>query len=153
TGSVPDLKAALIVLRQTLATAVETPAAVTPAVTTTAAGAAKPGMASPSLVPAQTDTATVGQEIAPQARALLSDIAASDPAKLFRAQALLSPPARSVTSAAALNMLQEALQEMPHTAANPAAIIPSPNVRGEQGLATPNPPPPPFRGALPSAQP
>jgi Flagellar hook-length control protein FliK len=151
-GSVPDLKAALIVLRQTLATAVETPAAVTPAVTTTAAAAAKPGVASPSLVPAQAE-ATAAQEIAPQARSLLSDIAAGDPAKLLLAQALLSSPARSVTSGAALTLLQEALQEMPHTAGNPAAIITSPNLRSEQGVSSPNTPPPPFRGALPSAQP
>jgi len=150
TGSVPDLKAALIVLRQTLSTAVETPAAVTPAVTTTAAGAAKPSVVSPSLVPAE---AAVAEEIAPQGRAVLSDIAASDPARLLLAQALLSSPARSVTSGAALNMLQEVLQEMPHMAGNPAAIITSPNVRAEHGPASPNTPPPPFRGALPSAQP
>jgi len=151
-GSVPDLKAALIVLRQTLAIAVETPAAVTPAVTTTAAGVTKPSVVSPSLVLAQVEPA-VTEEIAPQARAVLSDIAAGDPAKLLLAQALLSSPMRSVTSGAALNMLQEALQELPHTAGNPEAIITSPNVHSEHGLASPNTPPPPFRGALPSAQP
>jgi len=151
-GGVPDLKAALIVLRQTLATAAETPAAVTPAVTTTAAGAAKPNVASPSLVPAQ-EEAAVGQQIAPQARLPLSDVASGDPTKLLLAQALLNSPVRSVTSGAALNMLQEALQEMAHSTGNPAAIITSPNVRSEQALASPHTPPPPFRGALPSAQP
>ncbi len=151
-GGVPDLKAALIVLKQTLAAAVEAPVAVTPAVATTPTAAAKPTVASPPLAPALAE-ATVGQEIVPQARLALSDIAAGDPAKLLLAQALLSTPVRSVTSGAALNLLQEALQEMPHVAANPAAIITSPNVRSEPAIAIPNTPPPPFRGALPTAQP
>jgi predicted Zn-dependent protease with MMP-like domain len=152
TGSVPDLKAALIVLKQTLAATAESPAAVTPAATTTAASAAKPTVAAPSLAPVLAE-ALAGQESAPQVRLPLSDIAAGDPAKLLLAQALLNAPERPVTSAAALNLLQEALQQLPHSAGNPAAIITSPNTRTEQAGANLTTPPPPFRGALPSAQP
>jgi hypothetical protein len=49
--------------------------------------------------------------------------------------------------------LQEALQQAPRTSGNPAAIITSPDGRSVQGTALTNTPPPPFRGALPSAQP
>lgn len=155
-GSVPDLKAALIVLRQTLAAAVASPeAVVTPAVTTvatTTASAAKPSIASPPLAPSEA-AETFGKDIAPQARLPLPDIAAGDPAKLLLAQALLSSSARSVTSAAALNLLQEALQALPRTAPSPAAIITSPQARSEPAPANINTPPPPIRGALPTAQP
>ena len=155
-GSVPDLKAALIVLRQTLSAAVESPAAVTPVVTATAVSATKPAVASPSLVPAQA-TEQVDHEVAQQVRLPLSDIAAEGPAKLLLAQALLSSPGRAVTSGAALNLLQEALQQVPRQSGNPAAIITSSNgpnnAPNGQQVASANTPPPPFRGALPSAQP
>jgi hypothetical protein len=42
---------------------------------------------------------------------------------------------------------------VPHAPANPAAIITSPEGRSVQGTALTSTPPPPFRGALPSAQP
>ncbi len=148
TDGMPDLKAALIVLRQTLATAVEgtdRPAA-------GAASIAKPAVAAPSLVPSQT-AETVGDEILPQARLPLSNLAGADPGKLLVAQALLGAEPRSVTTGAALNLLQEALQQAPRTSGNPAAIITSPDGRSVQGAALTNTPPPPFRGALPSAQP
>src|SRR6185312_11833939 len=119
-GSTPDLKAALIVLRQTLATAAggveSTAAAGAPA------SAAKPTIGSPSLVPSQTAEA-IGQEIVLQARPLLSNLAAGDPGKLLIAQALLGAGPRAVTAGAALNLLQEAVQQTPGTSGNPAAII------------------------------
>ncbi len=146
-GSAPDLKAALIVLRQTLASAVESPGAVAPATASASASAVKPSVASPPLAPSQ--PAADGPEIP----ARLADAAAGDPAKLLLAQALLSAGPRSVTSGAALNLLQEALQEVPRASGNPAAVITSPNGRSVQGTALANTPPPPFRGALPSAQP
>jgi hypothetical protein len=148
-GSTPDLKAALIVLRQTLASTaggVESTAAGVPA------SAAKPTINSPSLVPSQMAEA-IGQEIGPQARSPLSNLAAGDPGKLLIAQTLLGAEPRSVTTAAALNLLQEAVQQTPRTSGNPAAIITSPDGRNVQGTALTNTPPPPFRGALPSAQP
>ena len=148
-GGAPDLKAALIVLRQTLATAVEG----TDGPAAGAASVAKPAVAAPSLVPSQT-VETVGDEILPQVRLPLSNLAGIDPGKLLVAQALLGAEPRSVaTTGAALNLLQEALQQAPRTSGNPAAIITSPDRRSVQGTALTNTPPPPFRGALPSAQP
>ena len=148
-GGAPDLKAALIVLRQTLAIAVEG----TDGPAAGAASVAKPAVAAPSLVPSQT-VETVGDEILPQVRLPLSNLAGIDPGKLLVAQALLGAEPRSVaTTGAALNLLQEALQQAPRTSGNPAAIITSPDGRSVQGTALTNTPPPPFRGALPSAQP
>jgi hypothetical protein len=149
TGGAPDLKAALIVLRQTLANAVESTSAFVPGTASASPGAVKPSVASPSLVPAQ---AADAHEI-PALQARLLDAVAGDPAKLLLAQALLSAGPRSVTSGAALNLLQEALQGVPHAPDNPAAVITSPQGRGVQGSALTNTPPPPFRGAQPSAQP
>jgi hypothetical protein len=149
-GSTPDLKAALIVLRQTLATAAG--GAENAAAAGASASAAKPTIGSPSLVPSQTAEA-IGQEIVLQARPQLSNLAAGDPGKLLIAQALLGAGPRSATAAAALNLLQEAVQQMPRTSGNPSAIITSPDGRSVQGTALTNTPPPPFRGALPSAQP
>jgi hypothetical protein len=157
-SSAPDLKAALIVLRQTLAAAVEpaeTPVAVTSAAAAASANATKPVVISPALVPQPTeaDGQQLLPQVSPQLRLPLSDVPAGDPAKLLIAQALLGAGPRAVTSGAALNLLQEAMQAMPHAAANPTDIITSPEGRSLQGTASTNTPPPPFRGALPSAQP
>jgi hypothetical protein len=164
---IPDLKAALIVLRQTLAAAVqmpETPQAVTPVVSTAAAGETKPATASPSLVPAQAEQAQPDQipdaavrELATaQARlqlpALMADTT-GQPAKLVLAEALLSAGPKSVTSGAALNLLQEALQELPRASSLQAATVSLPGGRSEEAIVHISTPPPPFRGALPSAQP
>jgi hypothetical protein len=85
-------------------------------------------------------------------QATLADAAAGDPAKLLLAQALFSGGAKSVTPGVALNLVQEALQEIPH-AAGATAIITTPDGKSAQGNPATNTPPPPFRGALPSAQP
>jgi Flagellar hook-length control protein FliK len=149
-GSAPDLKAALIVLRQTLASAVETTESSTqipPSAASASAGAAKPSIESPALAPSQLAEAGDAETLLSQP----SPSAAGDPTKLLLAQALLGAEPKSVTPGAALNLLQEALQEIPR-AANATAIITSPDGKGAQA----NPPgttPPPFRGALPSAQP
>jgi Flagellar hook-length control protein FliK len=159
----PDLKAALIVLRQTLAAAVqtvETPQAVTPAVPTAIAGEARPATPSPLLVPLQPEQAleAAGHEIArPQVRlqlpSLVSD-AAGNPTKLLLAEALLRAEPRSVTSGAALNLLQEALQDLPQATSSPqAATVTLPGGESAEAIVHTNTPPPPFRGALPSAQP
>jgi hypothetical protein len=164
---IPDLKAALIVLRQTLATAVqatETPQAVTPVVSTAAAGETKPATASPSLAPAQAEQTQPDQipdlavrELATaQARLQLPSLMADttgQPAKLVPAEALLSAGPKSVTSGAALNLLQEALQELPRASPLQTATVTLPGGRSEEAIVHTSTPPPPFRGALPSAQP
>jgi hypothetical protein len=163
----PDLKAALIVLRQTLTVAVqttETPQAVTPPVSTVIASEAKPAAPSPSLVPTQPEQTqpeqipqVAGHENAiPQLRlqlpSLISDTT-GNPAKLVLAEALLSAGPKSVSSGAALNLLQEALQELPRANHPQTATVTLPGGQSEEAIVHTNTPPPPFRGALPSAQP
>jgi hypothetical protein len=164
----PDLKAALIVLRQTLAVAVqttETPQAVTPPVSTVIASEAKPAAQSPSLVPAQPEQTQPEQipqvagfeNATPQLRlqlpSLVSDTT-SNPTKLVLAEALFSAEPKSVTSGAALNLLQEALQDLPRASSQPqTATVTLPGGQSEEAIVHTNTPPPPFRGALPSAQP
>jgi hypothetical protein len=118
--------------------------------------ATKPVVASPALAPSQPPEVD-GQQLLPQFSSQLRlpfpDGPAGDPARLLIAQALLGASRRPVTTAAALNLLQEAMQAMPHAAANPTDTIASPQGRSLQGTASTNTPPPPFRGALPSAQP
>jgi len=146
-GGVPDLKAALIVLRQTLATALgtaESPAP--PLVSTLALPSASPAL-SPSLAP------DIGGHdiLSPQAQLALA--ADANPARLLLAGALANGP-QTVASAMALNLLQEALPEIRRAAgvASTETIV-SQDGRSEAGTIRTNTPPPPFRGALPSAQP
>lgn len=146
-GNVPDLKAALVVLRQALASVADAGATVA---TPGAAAAGTPALASPALAPSQLGEAE-GHGILPSPAAL-SEAAAGDPTKLLLAQALLGAEPRSVTPGAALNLLQEALQVSPRGAGNAAPIITSPDGKGAPA-SSPAAAPPPFRGALPSAQP
>jgi len=166
---IPDLKAALIVLRQTLATAVqavETPQAVAPVVATVAAAEIKPATPSPSLVPPQPEQTqpdqipdlAVHEIVAAQARlqlpSLASDTAGQPTTKLVLAEALLGAGPKSVTTGAALNLLQEALQDMPPASSHSQTMtVTLPGGQSEEAIVHTNTPPPPFRGALPSAQP
>jgi len=150
-GGMPDLKAALIVLRQTLATALGTTENLTPPV---ASGDAKLAAttASPTLAPSlEIDAPDIA---APQAQpALTSEAAATNSGRLMLAQALANGP-QSVASAIALNLLQEALPDIRRaTGLASAATVVSPDGRSEAGTVRTNTPPPPFRGALPSPQP
>jgi hypothetical protein len=126
-------------------------------VTPPAAGAStsattRPPAASPSLAPSRPGE-TDGHEILSQLRLSLPEAASTEPDKLLLAQALLSSPVRSVTPGAALNLLQEAVQEARPSTGTPTAVITPPNGQNPQTKAASNTPPPPFRGALPSAQP
>jgi Flagellar hook-length control protein FliK len=69
-------------------------------------------------------------------------------------ETLLNAAPRTITAGAAMNLLQQALQEMPKGAGNalPATMI-SRDGRADDVTFHTNTPPPPFRGALPSAQP
>ena len=135
-GGVPDLKAALIVLRQTLQSSLgaNNAAAATPA---------GPGASTaPGLVPSEFDFQEI---ILPQARLpVAEDVAAAFTGRSALAAALDAGPSAGAT----LNLLQEALQEL----GNPArgAGLPK-DPHGDATVHT-NTPPPPFRGALPSAQ-
>jgi len=145
-GGVPDLKAALIVLRQTLATALGT-------TESPAAGSLVSAAASSTLAPSLPDSG--GHDIlSPQAQlALAADAAAGNPARLMLAEALANGP-QTAASAMALNLLQEAMPDIRRAAGlASAAMVVSQDGRSEAATVRTNTPPPPFRGALPSAQP
>jgi hypothetical protein len=141
-GGVPDLKAALIVLRQTLATALGTtespaPPSVSPS-------------ASPALAPSLPTDIDGHDILSPQTQLALA--ADANPARLLLAGALANGP-QTLASAMALNLLQEALPDIRRVAGASAETVVSQNGRSEAGTIRTNTPPPPFRGAMPSAQP
>jgi hypothetical protein len=129
-----------------------------------------PVTASPALAPLLATEATASRVVltgaaAPAAQGVPGSAAANQ---------IISPPAlsgaavRAVESSAALNLLQEALQAGPPTAANPSALAFEnsemlgllPALTGARSLppddaefARANGPPPPIGGALPAAQP
>jgi hypothetical protein len=135
---VPDLKAALIVLRQALRTALGggTSAAQLPhadAVATSAPAA---------------DDLDLQEILLPQARVPVADDLGQTKTPLRAAFSAVFDDAP--TAATTLNILQESVQET----ANPARALALPkDAQGEEVTVRTNTPPPPFRGALPTAQP
>lgn len=144
-SGVPDLKAALIVLRQTLQLALGADATMA-----TKAAPAQAGLSSatPGLVPFATADLEVHEILLPQARLPVAD-------DLFQANgagrsALGAALDHGPSAGATLNLLQEALQELgnPARGAGTAKGVP-----GDDVTVHTNTPPPPFRGASPTAQP
>jgi hypothetical protein len=137
-AGVPDLKAALIVLRQALRTALGggTSAAQLPhadAVATSAPAA---------------DDLDLQEILLPQARVPVADDLGQTKTPLRAAFSAVFDDAP--TAATTLNILQESVQET----ANPARALALPkDAQGEEVTVRTNTPPPPFRGALPTAQP
>ncbi len=165
-SGMPDLKAALIVLRQTLAASLgpaglaehlaAPPSAVPGAAT--AESVQSTAASSPTLAPSLSPEIEVPEILLPQARVADDPIQPGSTARIVLPEALLNAAPRTLTAGAALNLLQEtlqpALQPMPRIVGNaglPAAVLP--NGRGDDVTFHTNTPPPPFRGALPSAQP
>jgi hypothetical protein len=143
-SGVPDLKAALIVLRQTLQSALGgNPTAATPA---GAQQAAPPQAATASLAPSSSPNPDVQEILLPQARLPAAEnlALAGQAARNPLAAALDAGPSAGAT----LNLLQEALQQL----GNPVRSA-SKDVRGVDASFHTNTPPPPIRGALPAAQP
>ncbi len=146
-GGAPDLKAALIVLRQTLLSslgataAAATDSAAVPLATSTPAPVPTPAPSSSSSSSSSSSLApgSDGHEVLlPQARLAVSGDSPG-----------LSGGSR-VATGAALNLLLEGVQEIGNPAAPRAALQPLPN--DDVSFHT-NTPPPPFRGAQPAAQP
>lgn len=154
-GAVPDLKAALLVLRQALAVtsgSLETGAPPTQAVAVvtnavaTAQAASSPPQAAGEAVQAPLPQAEIAQS--PQGQrspdvmaAVLADITGETP------QAL----PRTMSAGLAASLLQEVTQNLPRMAGN----VPGSNKAVPDGHAfeaATRTPPPPFRGALPSPQ-
>src|SRR5262249_25606534 len=156
-GGIPDLKAALIVLRQALVSVAGTadgPAASAMQPSTSgASGVAKPAAAmTASAVPAPSVPAEAETPEFPllQARlALPEQVVAGAAGRLLPTEMLSNGP-QTIASAMALTMLQEALPEIRRAAGGASTAQ---DGRGDPAASRANPPPPPFRGALPSAQP
>lgn len=154
-SGVPDLKAALIVLRQTLQTALGANGTATaPAAEQAGLQTATPGLASglasslaSGLAPVPSDL-DMHEILLPQARLPVAEdvVQLRGGAPNALAAALDSGPSAGAT----LNLLQEALQEV----GNPVrAAVTQKNIRSDDVTVHTNTPPPPFRGALPTAQP
>ena len=145
-GSVPDLKAALIVLRQALTSlgaGDATRAASTPL--------QQPALASagtaPSIVPPAMPELEVQEILLPQARVPVAEDLTRGATHL--AGALADALDAGPSSGGALNLIQEALHELGNPARQGAA--PREMLPGDVP-ARGSTPPPPFHGALPSAQ-
>jgi len=148
-AGVPDLKAALIVLRQTLQSSLGTTDAAQTAAAAVAQEAVPPhAAATPNFAPAATYDFDLQEILLPQARLPVADdiLAPSSLGRGPLADALDAAPSAGAT----LNLLQEALQEL----GNPLRAVATPKdiLDGDVTVHT-NTPPPPFRGALPAAQP
>jgi hypothetical protein len=188
-AGVPDLKAALIVLRQTLlslgnpresasapaaaAPQPQRPAQVSPDISAT--GPPQPQIAaSPTLAPSLIAEIDVEEVFLPQARLpVADDFSESNGTSRIFTTAPIPPNTdagrRAATTGAILNLLQETPQAIPQKAGSAikpmldehVPLEPSPSANEPQrGLrdndvatARTITPPPPFRGALPSAQP
>jgi Flagellar hook-length control protein FliK len=169
----PDLKAALIVLRQTLLSSLGAEGSPAAAATTPP----------PSAVPVVPDTAASNEAAVPLATTVATTPAPSlSPEiealeillpQIVSSATLLDTGAHAATAGAALNLLQEVLQgssqgnlpgnlqgnlqaNLPkdlREIASPSLALAMPNDgRNDEITVHTNTPPPPFRGALPSAQ-
>lgn len=161
-AGVPDLKAALIVLRQTLMSslpAARTPAQGTAAPTTVAKA---PLHAASTLAPstlAPSAPATDSEALLHAAPALAPSLSPEiDVKEILLPQTRLAVAMDSLglsggsraAAGAALHLLQEGLQEIGKASPATAAVR---DLRNDDVTFHTNTPPPPFRGAQPSAQP
>jgi hypothetical protein len=145
-SGVPDLKAALIVLRQTLQSALGVNST-TPPPTPAGAQQVAPPQAGASPAPSLSPNVDLPEILLPQARLLAAENLALP---VHAARSLLAtPPGPSASTT--LNLLQEALQELGVPVR--AATATSKDVRGGDVTFHTNTPPPPIRGGLPAAQP
>lgn len=150
-GTVPDLKAALLVLRQTLA-GLETGAPQTPVAALSTSAAAASQAAQVAGETAQAASPSPDAEIvqpaqlprgAALAAAVLADVAG---------ETLQAPTPRTMSAGLAASLLQELTQNLPRMTGN----VPGSNKAVPDGhvfdTAARTTTPPPFRGALPSPQ-
>jgi hypothetical protein len=190
-AGIPDLKAALIVLRQTLLSSLGTvespgvsatvaqqpvlpgapgiltldaasravaPQPVSPAApeTSSAEAAAPPhAAATPTLAPSPPEI-NVQEILLPQARVPVADdtFELGSTVRIVLPETLDNSGPRAATTGAALNLLQEVVPESPLEIGNVSPTAASlKGGRNDDVTVHTNTPPPPFRGALPSAQP
>jgi len=156
-GAVPDLKAALLVLRQTLA-------ATSGTLATTAPQAATQGAAPSVVLPTAVSTPQVAGETA-QAVVPSPGAAVAQPTQLPRGAALVAavladiagetpqaPVPRTMSAGLAATLLQEVTQNLPRLTGNvPGSNKTAPDSQFFE-MAARTTTPPPIRGALPSPQ-
>jgi hypothetical protein len=170
-GSVPDLKAALIVLRQTLlsslgtgdgtaAAATVAPSPATPAAagaSTADAASLQRGTATSTPSPSLSPEIAAQEILLPQSRVAVTgdSLASGSPVRIVLPETLLNAGSRTMTAGTVLNLLQETLQARPLAVGSTNLPAPATALGGRNDDVTvhTNTPPPPFRGALPSAQP
>jgi hypothetical protein len=146
-AGMPDLKAALIVLRQTLVSTFGTVGAAQ------SSAASSPHMAAAlTLVPSLSADADLQGALLPQARVAgaVDTLAANNAGRIVLSAAALDT---KFAAGAGFSLLQEALQELPRQNGNAllsAGVLKDPR-NDDVTLHTSTPPP--FRGAQPSAQP
>jgi hypothetical protein len=151
-GSVPDLKAALLVLRQTLAATAATVERSAPPAATPTATPATATVTQATVLPGQRVAASpqpAGEADAAQASTVPSA------AKLAEVVSEMAPAAmpRALAAGVALNLLQETAQNPPRlTASVPGSNKAAPDRPVFEAAARTTTTPPPFRGALPSPQ-
>jgi hypothetical protein len=162
-GTVPDLKAALLVLRQTLVATSGALDAVSGPQTGTQQ-AALPG--APAIVPQAAAALEQAAIETAQAASLSPDIDARQPAPAPRgtivAAAVLAeatadiPLAATLRTVAALSLLQDVTQQIPRVTGSAPAMnktaVQDNHGREAAARSSSGSTPPPFRGALPSAQ-
>jgi hypothetical protein len=197
----PDLKAALIVLRQTLKSLASAAipdnapapapvfrqqasvagqassgisAQISPEISAADPASEPPNAASPTLAPSLSPEIDVEEVFLPQARLPVADdfLESNGTSRIFTAAAgplNVDAGTRAAAAGASLNFLQETLQATPQKAGSAAKLVPNedvlvdplPSANGSKSAprnddvtsVRTNTPPPPFRGALPSAQP
>jgi hypothetical protein len=170
-GSVPDLKAALIVRRQTLlsslgtgdgtaAAATVAPSPATPAAagaSTADAASLQRGTATSTPSPSLSPEIAAQEILLPQSRVAVTgdSLASGSPVRIVLPETLLNAGSRTMTAGTVLNLLQETLQARPLAVGSTNLPAPATALGGRNDDVTvhTNTPPPPFRGALPSAQP
>ena len=160
-AGVPDLKAALIVLRQTLLSslgkigAAEAPIASTAAAQPSDAASGPLAATISTLAPSASPDIDLQQVPPPQARLpLAADALESNAAvRIVLPEPLLDEP-HIMTAGLPIKLPQEALHESPDVVGKPSLleVLPKGGRNDEVTFRT-NTPPPPFRGAQPSAQP
>ncbi|NEU99657.1 flagellar hook-length control protein FliK [Bradyrhizobium uaiense] len=145
-GSAPDLKAALIVLRQAL-TSLGAGGAAKPASTPLQQPALPSVATAASLAPSGTAGLDVQEILLPQARVPVAEDVTRGASGL--AGALADALDAGPSAGGTFNLIQEALHEL----GNPArqGAVPREMLPGDVPVRG-NTPPPPFHGALPSAQ-
>ena len=144
-AGVPDLKAALIVLRQTLLSSLGKIGAADIPIASTAEAQLSAVQGIPTL-----RSADAGPHVAAISTPALESNAA---VRIVLPETLLDEP-HIMTAGPPIKLPQEALHESPDVVGKPSLLEALPKVgRNDEVTFRTNTPPPPFRGAQPSAQP